>query len=134
MLTKDKISEIFCIEDDFYKEFDREIEKNALPATSGTSRRRRRRMMSDAEVITILICFHFNTYRNFRHCYLGCVRIHWRDPFPQTFSYSRFVEVMPRCFVAMTMFLKPTCFGRCPGISFVDSTCLLSYTTGGSPA
>lgn len=22
-------------------------------------------MMSDAEVITILICFHFNTYRNF---------------------------------------------------------------------
>ena len=57
-------------------------------------------MMSDAEVITILICFHFNSYRNFKHYYLGCVRIHWKHLFPQTFSYNRFVEVMPRSFVA----------------------------------
>lgn len=34
-------------------------------------------MMSDAEVITILICFHFNSYRNLKHYYLGCVCIHW---------------------------------------------------------
>lgn len=27
----------------------------------------RGRMMSDAEVSTILICFHFNIYRNFKH-------------------------------------------------------------------
>ncbi len=53
--------------------------------------------MSDAEVIKILICFHFNS----------------------TF-YNRFVEVMPRCFVAMTMFLRLACFGECTGISFVD--------------
>ncbi len=81
-------------------------------------------MMSDAEVITILICFHFNSYRNFKHYYLGCVRIHWKHLFPQTFSYNRFVEVMPRCFVAMTMFLRLACFGECTGISFVDSTCI----------
>ena len=80
--------------------------------------------MSDAEVITILICFHFNSYRNFKHYYLGCVRIHWKHLFPQTFSYNRFVEVMPRCFVAMTMFLRLACFGECTGISFVDSTCI----------
>lgn len=30
-------------------------------------------MMSDAEVITILICFHFNFYRNFKHYYQACV-------------------------------------------------------------
>ena len=81
-------------------------------------------MMSDAEVITILICFHFNSYRNFKHYYLGCVRIHWKHLFPQTFSYNRFVEVMPRCFVALTMFLRLACFGVCTGISFVDSTCI----------
>ena len=124
MITEDKVSEIFCIADDFCKEFDKEIEKNALPAQDGTARRRRKRMMSDSEVITILICFHFNTYRNFKHYYLGCVRIHWRHLFPRTFSYSRFVEVMPRCFVAMTMFLNLACFGKCSGISFVDSTCI----------
>ena len=124
MITEDKVSEIFCIADDFCKEFDKEIEKNALPAPDGTVRRRRKRMMSDSEIITILICFHFNTYRNFKHYYLGCVCIHWRHLFPRTFSYSRFVEVMPRCFVAMTMFLNLACFGKCSGISFVDSTCI----------
>ena len=29
---------------------------------------------------------------------------------------------MPRCFVALTMFLRLACFGECTGISFVDST------------
>ena len=31
---------------------------------------------------------------------------------------------MPRCFVALTMFLRLACFGECTGISFVDSTCI----------
>ena len=80
--------------------------------------------MSDAEVITILICFHFNSYRYFKHYYLGCVCIHWKHLFPHTFSYNRFMEIMPRCFVALTMFLRLACFGECTGISFVDSTCI----------
>lgn len=81
-------------------------------------------MMSDAEVITILICFHFNSYRNFKHYYLSCVQTLWKGLFPQTFSYNRFIEVMSRCFVAMTIFLKLSLFGKCTGISFVDSTCI----------
>lgn len=35
-------------------------------------------MMSNAEVITILICFHFNTYRNFKHYYLSCICGQWK--------------------------------------------------------
>lgn len=49
-------------------------------------------MMSDAEVITILICFHFNFYRNFKHYYLYCVRTVWKNLFPKIFSYNRFIE------------------------------------------
>lgn len=124
MITEDKITEIFCIADDFCKEFDAELAKNSLQSTSEAPKRRRKRMMSDAEVVTILICFHFNSFRNFKHYYVGCVCCHWRHLFPRTFSYNRFVEVMPRCFVAMTMFLKLVCFGQCTGISFVDSTCI----------
>lgn len=79
--------------------------------------------MSDAEVFTILICFHFNSYRNFKH-YLTSVCGFWKDLFPKRFSYNRFLEVMPRCFVVLTMFLRLSCFGECTGISFVDSTCI----------
>lgn len=51
------------------KEFDAEMAKNAVQSTPDVPKRRRKRMMSDAEVITILICFHFNSYRNFKHYY-----------------------------------------------------------------
>lgn len=81
-------------------------------------------MMSDVEVITILICFHINTYRNFKHFYIFRVCQQWKHMFPKTFSYNRFAEIMPRCFVVLTMFLRLTCFGECTGISFVDSTCI----------
>ncbi len=88
MITEDKVTEIFCIADDFCKDFEREIVKNTLNSGSGAQKRRRKRKMSDAEVITILICFHFNTFRNFKHYYLGCVCMRWRNMFPETFSYS----------------------------------------------
>lgn len=117
-------SEVLHFVSETAEEFEVEMARNALGSTSEAPKRRRKRMMSDAEVITILICFHFNSFRNFKYYYLGCVRKHWRHLFPKTFSYNRFVEVMPRCFVALTMFLKPACFGRCSGISFVDSTCM----------
>ena len=124
MITEGKVTEIFCTADDFCKEFETGMAKNALPSSPEAPKRCRKRMMSDAEVITILICFHFNTYRNFKHCYLSCVCEQWRHLFPERFSHNRFVEVMPRCFVTLTMFLQPACFGECTGISFVDSTCI----------
>ena len=71
MITESKVTEIFCIADDFCKEFEVEMAKNVLPSSPSASKRRRKRIMSDAEVITILICFHFNTYRNFKHYYLS---------------------------------------------------------------
>ena len=101
MITESKVTEIFCIADDFCKEFEVEMAKNSLPSSPDAPKRRRKRMMSDAEVITILICFHFNTYRNFKHYYLSCVCGQWRH-----------------------LFLRLACFGECTGISFVDSTCI----------
>ena len=72
MITESKVTEIFCIADDFCKEFEVEMAKNSLPSSPDAPKRRRKRMMSDAEVITILICFHFNTYRNFKHICHAC--------------------------------------------------------------
>lgn len=72
MISEDKITDIFCIADDFCKEFEKEYSKMAVSAPSGRTRRCKR-TMSDAEVITVLIAFHFNTYRNLPSLLLQCL-------------------------------------------------------------
>lgn len=124
MITKDKISEIFCICDDFLKEFYAETAKNAVDAPKYRGCGKRKCSMSDAEIITILISFHFNSYRNFKHYYLFYVREHLRREFPRTLSYNRFVEVLSRVAVPMLFFIRLMLMGECTGISFVDSTCI----------
>ncbi len=84
MLSADKVNEIFCIADDFCREFDSEIEKMSFPCDE-KKHRRRKGQMSDSEIMTILICFHFNTYRNFKHYYLCYVKGYLKSYFPRKF-------------------------------------------------
>ena len=120
MITKDKIIEIFCIADDFCKEFESEINQIGFPNKCKHHRRKWR--MSKSKIITIIICFHFNSYRNFQHYYMFFVKEHLADMFPHQLSYNRFLELEVRVSVEMMMFLQICCFGRCTGISFIDST------------
>ena len=55
MITKDKITEIFCIADDFCKEFELETDKIGLSEKSKGCHRHRKWRMSKSEIITILI-------------------------------------------------------------------------------
>ena len=68
------------------------------------------------------MCYHFDTYRNFKEYYQNCIRGWLRHEFPAAVSYNRFVELMPRVFLKMMLFMKLHAFGRCTGITFVDST------------
>ena len=121
-----KVTEIYCIADDFCKEFEAEYRKKALSVdycSENTPKTRQRKgRMSDAELMTILILFHNNTFRNFKHFYIGYVLKHMQKEFPHALSYSRFVERMPRIAVQFTLFLKLVLMGECTGISFIDST------------
>ena len=123
-ITKDKVTEIFCIIDDFCKEYDFEISKHAISEPDGRKHRKRKWTMSRSEIMAILIYFHFNTFRNFKHYYIFYVQKHMRDMFPKQLSYNRFIELVPRVAVEMMLFIQLFCFGRCTGISFVDSTCI----------
>lgn len=64
MITNDKITKIFCIIDELNKNFDLELKKNLLPATDAKKHRNRKVSLSDSEIMTILLIFHFGTYRN----------------------------------------------------------------------
>ena len=60
MFPNNKIIEIFSICDDFSKIFDKTLEQNAITACDSSKKRKYHRdgMMSDSEVMTILILFH----------------------------------------------------------------------------
>jgi transposase len=73
--------------------------------------------------MTILIAFHQNHYRNFKHFDLKQVQQYWHLAFPGLPSYQRFIEWVPSTLVPLCVDLKH-CFGSCTGMSFIDSTCL----------
>lgn len=125
MITVDKVTEVFCVIDEFCKNIDAELENNLLcrPAIGDGKRHRKRKgQMSDSEIMTIIVCYHFGSFSNFKHYYGFFVKQHLRKEFPRAVSYNRFVELMPRVFIYMMLFLKLTALGKCSGITFVDST------------
>lgn len=116
-ITKDKITEIFVLTDEFCKEFDNVVKSHRI----GNKPKKKPRM-SQSEVITIMVLFHFGAFKNLKHFYLHFVKEHMKGEFPQTVSYNRFVELLQASALPMTMFLKTCCMGECTGISFIDST------------
>jgi len=122
LLTTDKITEIYCIADDFCKEFSKEMKKVQKLPEDGKRHRNRSCGLSESEIITILLLYHFGTFDNFKHFYFHFICVHLKKEFPNALSYSRFIQIEHRVFIPMMFFLNTVCFGKCTGITFVDST------------
>jgi hypothetical protein len=117
MIDFNKISDIFCLVDEFCKDFDETTRPFILGMPS-----KRPPVMSKSEVISICLLFHLSGFRCFKHFYMFYVQRHMQGEFPKTVSYNRFVELSQSVLMPMTIFLKTCCLGACSGISFVDST------------
>ena len=117
MIIYSKITEIFCIVDEFCKEYDQVVDKHLLGNPA-----KRPLVMSKSEIITIMITFQLSGFRTFKHFYLYYLQKHMQKEFPKTVSYNRFTELMQQNLMPLTLFLKTCCLGKCTGISFIDST------------
>jgi len=117
MIDYAKVTDIFCLVDEFCQEFD----ATTRPFLLGKPPKRPP-LMSKSGVITVCLLFHLSGFRCFKHFYLFYVQRQMEGEFPRTVSYSRFVELGQSVLLAMSIFLKACCVGRCSGISFVDST------------
>ena len=60
-ITKNKVTELFCIIDEFYKIFDAENAGKLLLSEDGVKRRRRKASLSDSEIMTICLLASCNT-------------------------------------------------------------------------
>lgn len=121
MITEDKITEIFCMADDFCKVFDAQMKKYTIKDASKRNYHRDS-TMSKAEIMVIVIMFHSSGYRCLKHFYKECVCKHLRHLFPRVVSYNRFVELQHYVAIPLAIFIKKVLLGKCTGISFVDST------------
>jgi len=117
MIDYNKITDIFCTIDEFCNNFKQNTESFILG-----KKPKRPSIMSESEVICILMLFHLGGFRCLKHFYLFYVKQHMQAEFPATVSYNRFVELSQSILLPMTIFLKTCCLGTCTGISFVDST------------
>ena len=88
---------------------------------NGAIHRVRAGKLSHSEIMTIMIHFHQSRYRDFKSYYTRHVQEHLRSEFPELVSYERFVALMPGVLVPLCAYLV-SCYGRCTGISFIDST------------
>ena len=115
---------LFCHVDDFCRGFESQWQKQLLH--HGGVKRVRAKSLCLSEIMTIVIAFHQNHYRNFKHFYLNHVQPYWHSAFPGLPSYQRFVEWIPSSLIPLCVYLK-RCMGSCTGIGFVDSTSLRKY-------
>lgn len=113
--------ELFCHVDDFCQQT--ELEKPPKRLSDGTRHRERAGELSESELMTILIHFHQSQYRTFKAYYTQHVQVYLTSEFPNLVGYARFVQLMPRVFLRLCAYLF-SLFGRCTGVSFIDSTFL----------
>lgn len=122
MITSAQITEIYFIVDCFSQEFDTTMGGHSIKKSTTKTYKQREFVLSDSEVITILLLFHLGSYRNLKHFYVNHVQKYLASEFPKTVSYNRFVELQSKVIMKLAIFVKTYCLGNCTGISFIDST------------
>ncbi len=114
MFPESKVTEIYCMADDFCKEFTLQQEKYMIKDMK-TMHRNKPNRMSDAEIMVILILFHSGGFRCFKHYYKEYVCKTSETPFfPRQVSYNRFVELEKEVLLLMTIFIKKYCWEPVP--------------------
>ena len=113
--------ELYCDIDDFYKLFLISWNKN-LVCFSEKKSRERRGILSESEIMTILVLFQSSGFREFKKYYFY-ISSYGKSLFPRLVSYSRFIQLVPRVLIPLTYYLQSK-MSKCTGISFLDSTSL----------
>lgn len=79
-------------------------------------------IMSDSELLTVLVFYHFSGYKCFEYYYHQLLEKELQSYFPRQVSYERFVARIPRLLPGLYVFLKwRTLLSQRTGTYFIDS-------------
>ncbi len=111
MLNEDKVTELFCMADDFCKFFDAMMEKYTLKSDKKRHYHRCSTMLK-AEIMLIMILFHDLGYHCLKHFYMEKVCKHLCHLFPRVVSCNRFVKLEKEVAVPLALFIKKVLLGN----------------------
>jgi hypothetical protein len=123
-MLREKVTEFFVKLDDFQQEFTQIMENHRKLVDTKVKRRNRKGKLSDSEMMSIYLLFHFGQFTNFKHFYLQYVCKHLNDLFPDLGSYERFTARQERVLLPLMLYLKYRGLGKSRGINYIDSTLL----------
>jgi transposase len=106
---------------DSYKKAN-ESQQKGLNYLTDNRMRNRESQLTDSEIATILICYHYSGFRNFKK-YYEFLKKHFRHYFPDLVSYDRFLVIQEKAMWLMCAFFGSK-RGKCTGLSYIDSTSL----------
>ena len=115
---KKDITELYSFIDDFCKIYTEYEKKKLLPSLT---QRNRNCGMSLAELLTVMIMYHTSYAKNFKYFYKSYIEYLHKNDFPEALSYNRFVELMPRLFMPLSI-LMHMLLGEQTGTYFIDAT------------
>lgn len=118
---EDTLVTLFCLVDEFCKEFYPAWEKHLI--VQGLKKRRRLSRINPSEIMTIFIYFHMLRFRDFKTYYTRYVIPILKKYFPFLPSYSHMVNLLKNVLVPMCSFMQ-TLTGEQTGIYFIDSMVL----------
>lgn len=124
MYIEHQLTSIFCEIDDFCNELEDNVKKTLLTGPMGSGGKRGPDCgLTNSEIATILIMFQRIRFRDFKTFYCNFVQKLWREYFPKLPTYQRFVELMKRAVLPLTLFI---CIrsGKRNNIYYIESSCL----------
>lgn len=115
LIDQDKITRIFYECDEFCREFEEYMKSKAI------GKGRKSPNIYASEVMTILILYHLSGMKCFQYFYHHIVEKKLRVDFPVLPSYNRFVELEPRVFLQLFLFVNYANPHHEKGVYIVDS-------------
>ncbi len=98
------VIKLFCSVDDFCIDLQEKFFSKTIETPENKKQKFLTPQLCESEIMAIVIAFQTSGYRTFKQYYLA-IQIAWKKFFPNLPSYNRFVELMPRVLVQLTLFL-----------------------------
>ena len=120
ILNTTKLVEIFVKCDDFMLDLESFFAKHSLP-NPDVRKFKIERLMTISEMMSITIFYHYSGFKCFKYYYNIVIKKLLKKYFPNSFSYSRFIQLMPELNLYLTVFMTAFRLATPTEANYIDS-------------